>query len=75
MGKKTTNDPFFNLTDALVEDIIAASDEELLSESAQDLKDPFALSKKFDEIVGRGACSKSPNGGGRSGSYSACTKR
>ncbi len=28
--------------------------------SAQDLKDPFALSKKFDEIAGRGAATKGP---------------
>ncbi len=63
MGKNKTNDPFFNLADALVEDIIAASDEDLLSESAQDLKDPFALSNKFDEIIARGAAPKSPVGG------------
>lgn len=72
MGKNTTSDPFFNLADALVEDIIAASDEELLSESAQDLKDPFALSTKFDEIVGRAA--KSPAGGSGSGSASRAQK-
>jgi len=51
--KKTTSDPFFNLADALAEDILATEEQELLREAAQDHSDPFALSKKFDEIVGR----------------------
>jgi hypothetical protein len=53
MEKKTTSDPFFNLADALAEDILATEEQELLREAAQDHSDPFALSKKFDEIVGR----------------------
>jgi hypothetical protein len=37
----------------LAEDILASQEQELLREAAQDHSDPFALSKKFDEIVGR----------------------
>jgi hypothetical protein len=53
MEKKTTSDPFFNLADALAEDILASQEQELLREAVQDHSDPFALSKKFDEIVER----------------------
>ena len=60
MEKKTTSDPFFNLADALAEDILATQEQELLREAAQDHSDPFALSKKFDEIVGGCPDHKSP---------------
>jgi hypothetical protein len=52
-GATVTRAPFFNLADALAEDILATEEQELLREAAQDHSDPFALSKKFDEIVGR----------------------
>jgi general stress protein YciG len=49
--KERSNDSFLNLADALAEDIINASDEELLAEVAEDFGDPYTLSAKFDRIL------------------------
>lgn len=50
MGKKT-NDPLFDLANFFAEDIIAASDEELLREAAEDYGDPLALAMTFDKLI------------------------
>jgi hypothetical protein len=51
MSSRSTRDPYLNLADALAEDIIRASDEELLAEAAEDYGDRFALSARFDRIL------------------------
>ena len=52
MSKRSVSDAFFNLADALTEDIVKRSDEELLAEVAEEYDDPTALSIRFDKIVG-----------------------
>jgi hypothetical protein len=45
------HDPMDHLADALVEDILATPDAELLAESAEDHGDPRALAAEFDRIM------------------------